>query len=82
MQINNTLNTAVQGFQEASARAGQAAQNIAAQNVDDARVESIDQEGLTRSLVDLKVAELDAQANAKVIQTASDLVGSLLDVTA
>ena len=81
MQINNILNTGVQGFQDASARANQAAQDIASQNVTNASENSIDQTDLTSSLVDLKVAEFDAKANLKVIQTASDLVGSLLDIT-
>ncbi|TQV89722.1 flagellar biosynthesis protein FlgE [Aliikangiella coralliicola] len=82
MEINNLLNTGVQGFQQATSRANQAAQEIASQSVKDASTESINQNDLTTSLVDLKVAELDAQANAKVIATASDLVGTLLDVTA
>ena len=81
MQINNVLNTGVQGFQEATSRANQAAQEIASQNVTDSTKESINTNDLTNSLVDLKVAELDAKANAKVIQTATELVGSLLDIT-
>ena len=82
MQIDNILNTGVQGFQDATRRAGEAAQDIASQSVKDASSESINQNDLTSSLVDLKVAELDAKANAKVIESASDLVGTLLDVKA
>ncbi len=82
MEINDALNTGLQGFQEATNRVSEAAQDIASQTVSDSTQESINQEDLVTSLVDLKVAEVDARANAKVIQTASDLVGSLLDVKA
>lgn len=82
MEINDALNTGLQGFQEATNRVSEAAQDIASQTVSDTTQESINQEDLATSLVDLKVAEVDARANAKVIQTASDLVGSLLDVKA
>ncbi len=82
MRIDNALNIGLQGFQEASRDVTEAAQNIASQSVSDASVESINQTDLVESLVDLKVAELDARANAKVIETASNLVGTLLDVTA
>lgn len=82
MQVDSVLNTGVQGFQDATRRAGEAAQSIASQSVKDASTESINQKDITSSLVDLKVAELDAKANAKVIETASDLVGTLLDVKA
>lgn len=82
MQINSLLNTGIQGFKDATARASQAAQEIASQNINDSTVDSIDQNDLVSSLVDLKVAEMDAKANAKVIQTASDLLGAILDVKA
>ncbi len=80
MQINNILNTGVQGFQDATARATKAASEIASQTVTNSAEQSINQNDLTTSLVDLKVAELDAKANVKVIQTASELLGSLLDI--
>ena len=80
MQINNILNTGVQGFQDATTRANKAASEIASQTVTNSAEESINQNDLTTSLVDLKVAELDAKANVKVIQTASDLLGTLLDI--
>jgi len=82
MQVNNLISSGVQGFQDATSRANEAAQEIASQVVNDSSEDSVDQKDLVNSLVDLKVAEIDAQANAKVLQTASDLVGSLLDVTA
>ncbi|WP_444994964.1 hypothetical protein [Aliikangiella sp. IMCC44359] len=83
MEIGSSLiNTGVQGFQEASSRANQAAQEIASQSVADASTDSVKSEDLTTSLVELKKAEIDAKANVQVIETASDLVGSLLDVKA
>jgi len=80
MQVNSALNTGLQGFQEAQSRVNQAAQDIASQSVKDSTEKSIDYNDLTTSLVDLKVAEYDAQANAKVVQTASDVLGTLLDI--
>lgn len=82
MQVNNILATGIQGYQNATQRAGEAAQSIASQSVKDSTTQAIDQKDLTTSLVDLKSAEIDARANAKVIESASDLIGSLLDVTA
>ena len=86
MQVNgssgNAINIGLQGFQDAQSRINQAAQEIASQSVTDSTKDSINTQDLTSSLVDLKVAEHDAKANAKVIQTASDVLGTLLDVTA
>lgn len=79
---NNALNIGLQGFQDAQSRVNDAAHNIASQKVTDSSENSINQNDLATSLVDLKVAELDAKANVKVIQTASELVGSLLDIRA
>ena len=87
---NNTLNIGLQGFQNAQSRITVAAQEIASQSVkapsitpnSSSNSTSINQNDLTTSLVDLKVAELDAKANVKVIQNASDLIGSLLDIRA
>jgi len=82
VDVGNILNTGIQGFQKATAKASEAAQEIASQSVTDASQDSIDSNDLTQSLVDLKVAEFDAKANVKVIETASDLLGTLLDVKA
>lgn len=82
MEINNILNTGIQGFQQATERANQAAQDIATQSISDSTVESVNPDDLVRSIVDLKQSEIDARANAHVIETASDLLGSILDVTA
>jgi len=78
--LGSALNIGVQGFQNAQNRANQAAQDIASLSVSDVSSEGIDNNNLISSLVDLNVAELDAQANAKVIETAADVLGTLLDI--
>lgn len=78
--LGSALNNGLQGFQAAQSRINEAAQDIASQSIADASVESIDTNDLTSSLVDLKVAEIDAQANGKVIETAADVLGTLLDI--
>ena len=80
MQVDSALNIGLQGFQDAQARVTEAAQDIASQTVSDSTTDSIDTQDLTSSIVDLKVAEHDAKANAKVIQTASDVLGTILDI--
>ncbi|TQV72946.1 flagellar biosynthesis protein FlgE [Aliikangiella marina] len=82
MDVSGILNTGVQGFQDAASRANKAAQEIASQSVEDASQAGINQQDLTSSIVDLKVAEIDARASVEIIETASDLVGTLLDVKA
>lgn len=81
MEIGNTLNTGLQGFQNATNRANEAAQEIASQSVSDSTQKGVNTSDLATSLVDLKTAQVDAEANAKVIKSASDMIGSLLDVT-
>jgi len=81
VQVNNLLSNGLQGFQQATERANQAAANIASQSVTNSAEQSIDQPDLITSLVELTQAEIDAKANAKVIETASTMVGSLLDIT-
>lgn len=78
----SALSIGLQGFQAAQTRANEAAQNIASQSITDASTESINTNDLVTSLVDLKAAEIDAQANAKVVETASDILGTLLDIEA
>lgn len=82
MQVNSLLNTGLKGFQDANLRANQAASEIASHTVSDASEQSIDQNDLTTSLIDLKTAEIDAKANIKVVETAANLIGTLLDIKA
>ena len=80
MQINNALNTGVQGFHNAQSRATEAATEIASQSVEKSPEQAEQPKELTTSLIELKTAEIDANANAKVIQTASDVLGSIIDI--
>ena len=82
MQVNSAINSGLEGFQKAKSRMNEAAQSIASQNVTDASKEGINNKDLTNSLIDLKTAEIDAKANIKVVQAASDVLGTILDVTA
>ena len=75
MRIDSAMTTGVQGFQRAEQLAGQASGQLARLGV-----EAGDQVQVTDELVNLKVAELHAGASAKVIQTASDMLGTLIDI--
>ncbi len=77
---NSAFNSGLQGFQAAQNRASEAAQNIASQSVTDASADGINNDDIVTSLIDLKAAENDARANANVIETASDVLGTLLDI--
>ncbi len=76
MQING-LSAALGGFQNAVNRAGEAAQEIAS-----ASTQKQGTQDLVEPLVELKVAERDAQANAKVIETENKILGSIIDIKA
>lgn len=95
MDISSTFNAGLQGFQRATQDANQAASEIASADLfnrsagDSAQVEqalngaSANQQqpaNLTESIVDLRVAEVQARASAEVIQTADEVLGTLLDV--
>jgi len=91
MEIQSAFNSGVQGLQQATQAADQAAADIvagttAAQEADvvNQAPESNEQTvpDLNQSIVDLKVAEHQAKAATEVIKTADDSLGTLLDVTA
>jgi len=97
LEIQSAFNSGVQGFQQAKEDANQAAASIAvatSYNAEDfglgqeANLGTVDQNAksgelanLNQSIVDLKVAEFQAKSSAEVIQTADDILGTLLDVT-
>lgn len=56
--------------------AGQGNENLSGENL-----QSTETPNLTQSIVDLKVAELQAKASTEVIKTADDVLGNLLDVS-
>ena len=71
MAVSGTSSTGFQAFQTAQLRLNEAADKIA-------RNESL--ESQTEGLIELKQAELQAQAAAKVIQTENDVAESILDI--
>ena len=95
MDISSTFNAGLQGFQRATQDANQAASEIASADLFNQSASDIAREGqttspinvnqqqptnLTESIVDLRVAEVQARASAEVIQTADEVLGTLLDV--
>lgn len=94
MEIQSAFNSGLQGFQKATEQANKAAENIAANTVvSSTDVSEVESEAsassnqstipdLNQSLVDLKVAEHQAKSSARVIESADESLGTLLDVTA
>ena len=75
MRIESAFNSGVQGFQRAEQIADRASGQIARLNTPGG-----DQVQVTDELVSLKMAELQAGASTKVMQTASDMMGTLIDI--
>lgn len=75
MRIESAFNSGVQGFQRAEQIADRASSQIARLNTPNG-----DQVQVTDELVNLKVAEIQAGASTKVMQTASDMMGTLIDI--
>jgi len=98
MEIQSAFNAGVEGFQRATERANKAAINIAGNTLANNSAENTIQTEQTsqgqsvagtanvtdvnNELVELKVAEYQAKASAEVVQTADDVLGTLIDVTA
>ncbi len=74
MQING-LSNGFTGFQNAVNRANEAAQTIAS-----ATGENLDNHEIVQALVDLSAAEQDALANAKVIESEHQILGSIINL--
>ncbi|WP_085299981.1 hypothetical protein [Cognaticolwellia mytili] len=93
MEIQSAFNAGVQGFQKATEGANQAASDIARSTLSDNEVSEPatssavtqasavnEPNGLTESIVNLRVAEVQAQSSAEVIQSADENLGTLIDV--
>ncbi len=76
MQIDG-LSAALGGFQSAVNRAGEATQEIAS-----ASAKKEGTQDLVKPLVELQVAERDAEANARAIETQNKVLGSIIDIKA
>ncbi|WP_448212577.1 hypothetical protein [Colwellia sp. MEBiC06753] len=92
MEIQSAFNAGVQGYQNATQQASEAASNIVDATVatqEDSAVSTNNSAAsnqsipnLNEEIVNLKVAEYQAKASAEVIKTADETLGTLLDVTA
>ncbi len=91
MEIQSAFNSGVQGLQKASEEVTESAREIARETAasEQSEVDSSTPSlqaaetattGLTESLVNLKVAEVQARASTDVIKTADENLGTLLDV--
>ena len=76
MATQPLLNTGLQGVREGLQRANDAATRIAGSGA------TGDLESITEAVVDLRAAELQVKASAKVIDTAGQTLGTLIDVLA
>lgn len=84
----SALYSGAQGIARSEEQITQSAHNIATANVQNGdkpqaqEAKTEQQTSINEELVKMKVAEHEAQASAKVIQTAEDVLGTLVDVTA
>ncbi len=76
MATQPLLSTGLQGVREGLQRANDAATRIAGSGA------TGDLESITEAVVDLRVAELQVKASAKVIETAEQTLGTIIDVLA
>jgi len=74
MEINSSLSSGLQVFQQARRRIAESSSTIANSVIDGSP------EDLAPALIDLKVAEQQAAAGAKIIEVESKQVGTLLDL--
>lgn len=75
MRIDSAMSSGVLGYQRAEHTVDKASDAIARLNTP-----SGDKVNVTDELVNLKSGELQGEANAKVIKTASDMMGTLIDI--
>ena len=93
MNIQSPFSNGIQGYQRAADSVFDASLNISRANINALSNESstpaavnpdqfvdASKKTVTDSLIQLKVAELHAGANAKSIQTADDMLGTLIDI--
>ena len=78
MAISGVTGAGVQGVQNGLRQAEDAAQRIARNGA----TEPADAGGLAEAAIDLKQAETQVKASAKVVEAADDMLGSLLDTRA
>lgn len=73
----SVVNSGIQSFLQAQQRLATSAEQIASASVAESGPQA-----LVEPLIDLRVAEQQALASAKIIETEQTIIGALLDVTA
>ena len=94
MDVRSAYNSGLAGYQNASTQLSEASTRIAHAGTAEGNVAISEQPSeslslsaerapisLTTELINMKVSEYQAEASAKVIKTADDALGSLIDVT-
>ena len=79
MSTVSAMNLGVQGINKGMNGLRQNAQQIASANIPE-QASGIND--VTDPLVDMKLNKLEVEMSAKVVQTASDMIGTLLDIKA
>ena len=74
------MHTGIQGIQRGMHALRENAQAIASATVTQPHNQNPAAEPITDALVNLKLNELQVDASVEVIQTASDMIGTLLDI--
>ena len=83
MSTISAMNIGIQGIQKGMNGLRQNAQSIADSNISNsATTSSADVNDVTAPLVDMNLNKLEVEMSAKVVKTASDMIGTLLDIKA
>ncbi|MFC4653622.1 MULTISPECIES: flagellar basal body rod C-terminal domain-containing protein [Rheinheimera] len=87
MEISSAFSSGLQGYQRASDRVTEATININQQTAAsrnqqqlETPAEPVSSVSVEQSLVDLNVAQDQAEANLKSVQTADEVLGSIIDI--
>lgn len=94
MDVRSAFNSGLAGFQDASAQLSNASSRIAHAGIAEKSLTGDQQTleisspladrapiSITTELINMKIAELQAKSSAKVITTANDMLGTLIDVS-
>lgn len=78
--ISNILATGVQGIVDGMAGMEQAGRRIARGGVDGPRGSASESGGLVQPMLELRLYERGVEASARVVKTADETLGTLLDI--
>ena len=83
MSVISAMNLGVQGIHKGMNGLRQNAQQISSSNIhNDITSDSSDVDDIAEPLIDLKLNKLQVEMSAKVVQTASEMIGTMLDIKA